>query len=62
MPGERSEPSLPLLSSILDQLACPVCSASLRLGATDLLCQGCGRVYPIIDGIPALIAEPDKDE
>jgi len=64
MPGERSDPSLQneLLASIVDQLACPACFAALRLDATNLLCVGCGRVFPIHDGIPALIAETDKDE
>ena len=61
MSGEsvRSDPSARLerLTSILDQLACPACSAGLRLDANQLACRGCERVYPIIDGIPVLTAE-----
>lgn len=45
------------LASIVDQLACPACHAALRIDATGLECIACGRVYPIIDGIPVLIAE-----
>jgi uncharacterized protein YbaR (Trm112 family) len=43
-------------SSILDQLACPACLGDLRLEANQLLCQACSRFYPIVDGIPVLIA------
>ena len=41
----------------LGQLACPVCFGALRLAANTVVCVGCGRVYPMIDGIPVLIAE-----
>jgi uncharacterized protein len=48
--------------SVLDQLACPACRGQLRLEASrpetsSLACESCGRAYPIIDGIPVLIAE-----
>jgi uncharacterized protein YbaR (Trm112 family) len=44
---------------VLDQLACPVCFGELRLNASGLriYCAGCLRVYPLVDGIPVLIAE-----
>jgi uncharacterized protein YbaR (Trm112 family) len=42
---------------ILDQLACPVCFESLRPAENAVVCAGCGRAYPVIDGIPVLIAE-----
>ena len=38
-------------------LACPVCYQSLDFGETQIVCTGCSRSYPIIDGIPVLIAE-----
>ena len=38
-------------------LACPACLGDLRAGEARLVCMGCGRAYPIIDGIPVLIAE-----
>ncbi|WP_263356005.1 Trm112 family protein [Acidicapsa ligni] len=41
---------------ILEQLACPVCFGVLRLdAASGVQCTGCGRVYPLMDGIPVLI-------
>jgi len=48
---------IPPLAAVLDQLACPVCLASMRLEGSSLLCSGCGRIYSVIDGIPVLIAE-----
>ncbi len=44
-------------ASILAQLACPACYASLRQEDSRLVCSACGRRYPIVDGIPALIVE-----
>ena len=40
-----------------EQLACPACFSALRLEETSRRVRGCGRVYPIVDGIPVLIAE-----
>jgi hypothetical protein len=45
--------------AISEQLACPVCYGELRMDADRLICMQCGRVYPIVDGIPVLI--PDDD-
>jgi uncharacterized protein YbaR (Trm112 family) len=44
-------------SEILDQLACPVCFGALRLAKKAVSCTGCGRAYPVIEGIPVLIAD-----
>jgi uncharacterized protein YbaR (Trm112 family) len=38
------------------QLACPACHGDLRLEGARLVCGGCRRAYPIVDGIPVLIA------
>jgi uncharacterized protein YbaR (Trm112 family) len=47
--------------SILDRLACPACLGRLSLASAEmperLVCAGCGRAYPVEDGIPVLIAE-----
>ncbi len=42
--------------SVAAQLACPACLGALRLEEARLICVACGRVYPIVDGIPVLIA------
>jgi hypothetical protein len=46
--------------SVLAQLACPACLGALALADERLLCTACHRIYPIIDGIPALIVERAK--
>jgi uncharacterized protein YbaR (Trm112 family) len=42
--------------SVVERLACPACLGNLRLDGARLICAGCGRGYPIVDGIPVLIA------
>jgi uncharacterized protein YbaR (Trm112 family) len=50
-----------MLKKILDILVCPVpeCRKPLTLAADEraLTCTACGRVYPVQDGIPILLAE-----
>ncbi|WP_228972945.1 Trm112 family protein [Streptomyces sp. DH12] len=52
---------MPVDSRLMDILACPVCTAPLRADAreTALTCRGtgCGRAYPVVDGIPVLIVD-----
>jgi uncharacterized protein YbaR (Trm112 family) len=57
MPADSSHPFRFDLT-VLDQLACPACLGGLRLEEDRLVCAGCGRGYPIVNGIPVLIAEP----
>jgi hypothetical protein len=45
---------------VLQQLACPACLGGLSLVGERLLCAVCGSVFPIVDGIPVLIAERGK--
>jgi uncharacterized protein YbaR (Trm112 family) len=45
-----------LTQQILDLLACPVCLGRLILAATRIDCTQCARRYPIVDGLPVLIA------
>jgi uncharacterized protein YbaR (Trm112 family) len=40
----------------LDRLACPVCHQKLRAGDNAVICTGCSRRYPVVDGIPVLLA------
>lgn len=50
-----------ILKKILDTVVCPIrdCRKTLTLAANELslTCTGCGRVYPVRDGIPILLAE-----
>jgi hypothetical protein len=44
-------------ADLVEQLACPACHGDLRLEKTRLLCVSCGCQYPIVDGIPVLLAD-----
>jgi len=44
-------------TGVLAQLACPACHGDLHAEGSCLVCSACGRRYPIVDGIPALIVE-----
>jgi len=50
-----------MLKQILDALVCPdpACRKPLKLAEDErfLLCAGCGRTYPIRDGIPMLFVD-----
>ncbi|MEU9759044.1 Trm112 family protein [Streptomyces sp. NPDC047987] len=54
---------MPVDSRLLNILACPVCTAPLRADdrETSLTCTGarCGRSYPVVGGIPVLIADEE---
>jgi uncharacterized protein len=54
-----AEKSLSFDANVLAILACPVCHGRLDLADASqvIQCRGCGRAYPIVDGIPVLIAE-----
>lgn len=43
-------------------LACPACHRDLRVESERLVCGGCGRRYPVVNGIPVLIAERAEKE
>ena len=45
---------------LLEILACPVCKARVRLDGQQLVCESCGRRYPIEDGIPIMLVEDEK--
>lgn len=44
---------------LLEILVCPIDRASLRLEALELVCERCGRRYPIVDGIPNMLVEEE---
>jgi uncharacterized protein YbaR (Trm112 family) len=53
-----------ILKKILDTIVCPIreCRKTLALSADEssLQCTGCGRIYPVRDGIPILLADQAK--
>jgi uncharacterized protein YbaR (Trm112 family) len=42
---------------LLDILVCPVDKAKVHLRDNRLVCERCGRAYPIRDGIPMMLEE-----
>lgn len=44
---------------LLEILVCPACHAEVREidSGAGLECAGCGRVYPVRDGIPVMLVE-----
>jgi uncharacterized protein YbaR (Trm112 family) len=56
MPADSTSLPAAFDPSVVGLLACPACLGGLRLEESKLVCAECGRAYPIVDGIPALIA------
>ena len=44
-------------AKLLEILACPACHTGVRLDESWLVCDRCGRRYPIRDGIPVMLIE-----
>ena len=47
----------PLMDEMLELLVCPVDHARLDLDGDVLVCQACGRRYPIEDGVPNMLVD-----
>ncbi len=49
-------------AGLLEILCCPACRSAVRElpGEGGLECTGCGRVYPIVDGIPVMLLDQAK--
>ncbi len=47
----------PVTPEDLRWIVCPVCHQPLELQPDAVLCTGCARRYPVIDGIPVLLAD-----
>jgi uncharacterized protein YbaR (Trm112 family) len=45
------------IREVLDLIVCPACMQSLTLADGTVNCSGCGRRYPVVDGIPVLLVE-----
>lgn len=46
---------------LLEILACPACKAPVELQNEKIVCTGCGKRYPIRDGIPIMLVEEAED-
>ena len=43
--------------TLLDILACPACKGNVELKDNKIVCQKCGRKYPIKDDIPIMLVD-----
>jgi uncharacterized protein YbaR (Trm112 family) len=57
MTEQRGNANLDNLKQWAEDVVCPVCFAALRFEAATVVCTGCGRTYPIVDGIAVLIPQ-----
>jgi hypothetical protein len=50
---------MPIDARLLDLLRCPACRGVVRPHDHEqgLLCASCGRLYPIVDGIPVMLVD-----
>lgn len=48
---------MPVAPELLEILACPVDRAPVREDGERLVCDACGRRYPVRDGIPVMLIE-----
>jgi len=47
---------------LLDILACPACKADVRLIGNKIVCNKCGKKYPVRDGIPVMLIDEAEEE
>ncbi len=38
-------------------LACPACRKAVKEQGREVVCRGCGRRYPVRDGIPVMLVD-----
>jgi uncharacterized protein YbaR (Trm112 family) len=57
MQADPNNKALDALKAWIGELACPACVGALRLNEATVTCTVCGRIYPLVDGIPVLIVE-----
>jgi uncharacterized protein YbaR (Trm112 family) len=56
---DMEERVMKIQKELLDILACPQCKGEVRLNEeeTGLICEACGLLYEIRDGIPIMLIE-----
>ena len=50
---------MPIDARLLDLLRCPACRGVVRAheDGQGLVCVACGRIYPVVDGIPVMLVD-----
>lgn len=47
---------------LLAILVCPLCRRKVELKGETLECGGCGRRYPVRDGVPDMVVEEQEKQ
>ncbi len=59
--GNLAQPEglMPIDKTLLEILACPKCKGEIRLTDKEegLVCEACGLLYPVKDGIPVMLID-----
>ena len=45
---------------LLEILACPDCKSDVEFRDNKIICKGCGRRYPVKDGIPIMLIDESE--
>jgi uncharacterized protein YbaR (Trm112 family) len=47
---------------VVELLGCPVDQGTVRLAGNELVCEVCGRHYPVRPGIPCMLPDQARSE
>ncbi|MBU0548966.1 MAG: Trm112 family protein [Candidatus Omnitrophica bacterium] len=45
---------------LIDILVCPDCKSGVKLQEGKIICLGCGRKYPVKNGIPIMLIDESE--
>ncbi|NPV46899.1 MAG: Trm112 family protein [Armatimonadetes bacterium] len=61
MTEKRETDSTALDPKLMEILACPACKGPVTQEGDRIVCGGCGKRYPIRDGIPIMLIDEAED-
>ncbi len=61
MTEEKQPDTTPLDPKLMEILACPACKGPVTQEGGWIVCGGCGKRYPIRDGIPIMLIDEAED-
>ena len=61
MSDEQKTEAQPLDAKLLEILACPACKQPVKQEGDRIVCTGCGKRYPIREGIPIMLVDEAEE-
>jgi uncharacterized protein len=61
MSDEPKTEAQPLDAKLLEILACPACKQPVQQEGDRIVCAGCGKRYPIREGIPIMLIDEAEE-